>query len=245
MNTVDQVIRFQLHGKVAHFSRAETQTSILSYPVPPRTVLLGLVAAILGVPKDAAPKILEPCQIAVNGGSAGSHWHTAKLRKDPPEPLPRHVKAKQAGDRNGKEEKASLITQEWLWRPRYTVWVELPNAFQSELMDRLLHRRWHFTPYLGISEMLAEIDETEAYDAIHLPRGSHSVSTVVRHDAMQINVDDVLDRELGLRIFSMPRTVSVDRVFTHEKYVMESSGNAVIVETDQAYQIGDQVVTFL
>ena len=242
---MEQVICFRLHGKFAHFSLAETQTSILSYPVPPRTALLGLVAAILGLSKDMAPQVLEPCKIAVAGGAIASHWHTAKFRKDPPELLPRQVKSNQAADRHGKPEKASLITQEWLWQPRYTVWVKLPDEFQPELIDRMLQRRWHFSPSLGISEMLAEIDEAEVHDAILLHPGPHAVSSVLRHNAMRIDVNDALDRELGLQIFSMPRTVSIDRVFTHEQYVMESSGHCVRVDTDQAYQIGHEVVTFL
>ena len=44
-----RVVRFRYQGRVGHFLRAEMNASALSYPVPPRTALLGLVGNILGL----------------------------------------------------------------------------------------------------------------------------------------------------------------------------------------------------
>lgn len=44
---------FDLKGKFAHFRKFYTNSSSLSYLVPPRTVIEGMVAAILGFERDS------------------------------------------------------------------------------------------------------------------------------------------------------------------------------------------------
>src|SRR5215204_4090672 len=43
---------FEYAGRFGHFLRAEASVSALSYPVPPRTALLGMIRAVLGLEKD-------------------------------------------------------------------------------------------------------------------------------------------------------------------------------------------------
>ncbi len=239
------VVRFRFHGRMAHFARAETQTTILSYPVPPRTALLGLAGAILGMPKDAAPVLLQQAQVAVAGRVLRSHWHTAKLRKDPPEALPPRITSKQAAERSTRPEKASLITQEWLIGPDYTVWMVLPHPYHVELRDRVFDKRWHFSPCLGLSEMMASLSDGQEFGLEALDPGTYRIRSVVRWKSAEIDVADALDRSLGLSILSMPREVTLDRVFTHERYVIEAQGGAVRVRTNNAYEADGEVIVFL
>src|SRR5215471_15197821 len=78
-----RLVRFRYHGRVGHFLRAEMNASALSYPVPPRTVLLGLLGNILGLRKDEAPAVLGEAQVAVGPGSPfppRRHYHKANIR---------------------------------------------------------------------------------------------------------------------------------------------------------------------
>lgn len=245
MNSMQHAIRFRLKGKFGHFARAETQTTVLSYPVPPRTFLLGLAGAILGLEKDTPQRVLEPCQIAVSGMSLRSHWHTAKLRKDPPEELSFKIKSQLSARTTTQSEKASLITQEWLWHPAFTVWMMLPQPYHDMFSERLTQRQWYFSPYLGLSEMLADIEEVENLPAEPLSASEYTVSTVLRLRTVQLNVGDALERSLGVHMLSMPRTLTAHRVFGHEQYALESHASRVKVQTDAAFLIGDDVVTFL
>ena len=43
---------FKLFGKFAHFRKFYTNASSLSYLIPPRTVIIGLIASILKIPRD-------------------------------------------------------------------------------------------------------------------------------------------------------------------------------------------------
>ena len=42
------IIAFRLFGDYAHFSHPETIYSSLTYPVPPKTTIMGFLAAVIG-----------------------------------------------------------------------------------------------------------------------------------------------------------------------------------------------------
>src|SRR6266581_3122980 len=83
-----RVVSFRYWGRVGHFLRAEMNASALSYPVPPRTVLLGLLGNVLGMVKDQAPLVLAEAMIAVGALKSRQgvtyppqrHYHKANIR---------------------------------------------------------------------------------------------------------------------------------------------------------------------
>jgi len=240
-----KLINFRLSGRFAHFLRAEASASALSYPVPPRTVILGILGAVLGLSKDEPQIILEPADIALSGKLPKTHWHRAKLRKDPPAPLPRFIRKTQKLDRNTSPEKAALILQEWLFEPSYTVWVSIPEPHHTELKNRLNKRQWHFSPSLGLSEMIADIEYLGTNECMLLPRGTYDVQSVFQQGVGVLEMEKIFEKELVIHSLQMPRTVTADRVFSHSAYLVERDGRAVPAETDQAYKVDDKVVMFL
>jgi len=63
---MDTII-FDLEGELAHFRKFYTNSSSLSYSVPTRTSVMGIIAAILGYEKDSYYEIFseEKCEIAI------------------------------------------------------------------------------------------------------------------------------------------------------------------------------------
>jgi len=240
-----QLINFRIRGRFAHFLRAEASASALSYPIPPRTVILGILGAILGIPKDEPQRVLEPAKIAISGKLPATHWHRAKFRKDPPALLPRVIKKTDKANRDTKPEKATLVFQEWLFEPVYTVWVSISEPYHSSLELRLKERRWHFTPYLGLSEMMADIEYLGSEEGSPLPEGTYDVLSVFQQGLGEIDVKQAFQRELAIHRLQMPQSVTLDRVFHHVNYVAEREAKATPVITDQAYRVGDRIVMFL
>ncbi|UMZ72707.1 type I-B CRISPR-associated protein Cas5b [Natranaerofaba carboxydovora] len=62
-----KVISFLLKGKMAHFRRYYSNSSSLSYTLPPRTTITGIIAGILGYKRDSYYELfsLEKCNIAI------------------------------------------------------------------------------------------------------------------------------------------------------------------------------------
>ena len=240
---------FRYRGKVGHFLRAEANRSSLTYPVPPRTVLLGVIGAILGLGKDEPQQVLKEAHIAVAGVIPRTHWHCVKLRRDPPDSMPMVIKAKKNVSRtdSSKHEVATLIKQEWLWQPDFTVYAALPDTYLDDLASRIHDRRWHFTPSLGLSEMLADILPCgdSIVDAERLPLGIHDVVTVTPQQAGELDTGAIFSRGLALQSLRMPRDVTKDRVFTHASYYVEREAKPIPFNTTAAWRVGGDAVVFL
>ena len=48
-----EVLQFDISGKFAHFRKYYANNTALSYSIPPRTTIMGILAAILGKPRDS------------------------------------------------------------------------------------------------------------------------------------------------------------------------------------------------
>jgi CRISPR-associated protein Cas5h len=95
-----KLIIFRLSGRLGHFLRAEGGASApTSYPVPPRTAILGILGAVLGLEKDQPQELLEPAHLALQGKLPQTHWHGAKFRQEAIERLPRQITIQQKGNR--------------------------------------------------------------------------------------------------------------------------------------------------
>ena len=64
---VVDVLTFHLKGKMGHFRRYYSNSSSLTYSIPPRTTICGIVAGLLGMERDSYYEqfSLENCNIAV------------------------------------------------------------------------------------------------------------------------------------------------------------------------------------
>ena len=174
------IVQFRYYGKFAHFLRAEANANGVTYPLPPRTVLLGLVGAVLGLGKDEPQDKLTDAHLAVGGSLPKRFWHKTNVRKDPPAPLAFRVKASEKG--TSKEQRNFRFPQEWLWRPSFTVWAALPEPYHLDFASRLREQRCHFLPCLGLSEMVAHLEWLDDFHAEPLPAGLHWLETVGRQE---------------------------------------------------------------
>lgn len=240
-----ELISFQIKGYFAHFLRAEASASALSYPVPPRTVILGILGAVLGLSKDEPQVVLEPANIAIRGKVPKTHWHKAKLRKDPPAPLHQVIKKTQKVRENPVPEKATLILQEWLIKPDYTVWVSVPEPYNKQLKERLEQKKWYFTPSLGLSEMMADIEYLGLNICSPLPKGIYDIQSVFPRNAGALDMEQIFEKGLVIYSLQMPRSVTPDRVFSHCSYFVERDARSIPVNTEQAYKVEDNVLMFL
>ena len=229
--------------------RAEASVSALSYPVPPRTALLGMIGAVLGLEKDTPQVELRDALIAVSGPVPETHWHKVKLRKDPPTALPRKVKRGAKG--SSTDERATLIKQEWLFEPRYTVTACLPEEHHAEFASRVREKRWHYSPCMGLSEMPAQLELVAEGTAMALPSGSDvSCTSVALKEGAILDGRRTVEASghgeaLAILPQRMPRVVTEDRVFTHADYLIERSGLPIPLRADGAYEVrsGDPETT--
>ncbi len=236
-------VAFTYAAKFGHFLRAEANANGVTYPIPPRTVLLGLIGAVLGLEKDKPQQLLAEARVAVGGELPKRFWHKTNVRKDPPAPLSYSVKAKDKG--SSSEQRNFRFPQEWLWKPRYRFWAALPQSHQADFAVRLREQRWHFGPCMGLSEMLADLSDIVEGSAELLPKGVQRVQTVAPQDAVHVDTASACSDQLTLQSLRMSVSVTPDRVFTQRAYWVEIKGRPFPVETENAWECGSDVVVFL
>jgi CRISPR-associated protein Cas5h len=237
------VVCFDYTAKYGHFLRAEANANGVTYAVPPRTALLGLIAAVLGLPKDALAYELAEAQVAMAGALPQRFWHKTNVRKDPPAPLSWRIKATDKG--SSSEQRNFRFPQEWLWQPGYRVWAALPGTLHADFASRIRDRRWHFTPCMGLSEMLADLELVHEGYAEPIPRGTHLIGSVVPQDSGQVDTAKAADAGLTLQSLRMPVTVTEDRIFHHRTYWLEHRSRPFPFETALALQSGPDTFIFL
>ncbi len=54
-----EILTFDIAGKIAHFRKYYANNTAMSFTLPPRTSLMGIVAAMLGLPRDSYYKALS------------------------------------------------------------------------------------------------------------------------------------------------------------------------------------------
>ncbi len=238
------VIVFRYRARFGHFLRAEASVSALTYPVPPRTALMGMIGAVLGLPKDTPQVELRESRIAVCGAVPQRHWHRVKLRKDPPAALSMRVKRGSTGQKNPAPEMATLNKQEWLFKPDYEIVASLPSTYHEEFTDRLRNRRWHYQPCMGLSEMLADLEFVSDGKATLLPPDSNVLCESVARltEGTSINRRRTVEGGVPLAMLPlrMPREVTSGRVFSHADYLIERSGRPMPLISDAACRVETQ-----
>ena len=64
---MNKLLVFEIEGVFAHFRKGYTTTSPLTYDFPPRTVLIGMLGAMLGFDEDTYVENfpLEKCRVGI------------------------------------------------------------------------------------------------------------------------------------------------------------------------------------
>ena len=145
-----KVIIFDIWGNYAHFRKPYTTTSPLTYSIPSRTVLTGIIGAIMGIEKEKnnetlnyskcnlSLKILNPIKkVLINQNLINTK--TAKMMS----------RMESTGGR-------TQIRFEKLKDVKYRIYIEIFNEeMHKELLNKLIEHSPVYTPSFGISEDLA------------------------------------------------------------------------------------------
>ncbi len=161
---MNKLIIFDISGPFANFRKFYTNSSSSTYIVPPRTVISGLIAGIIGRPRDSYYEefSIDNAKIAVK-------------------PLTKTKKLMQTVNYYNIEIKNKTL--------RYQVPIEIlvpverdelvsyrvyffhkEKEIFNDFLDRLQNRRFIYNPYLGITEFLANIDFVSFLDNINVKK---------------------------------------------------------------------------
>ncbi len=248
------IISFRYHAKYGHFRKPYSNVSSLSYPFPPRTALAGLLGAILGVPKAEVPLKFDyrNLKVAVEiEKPIKTITHVTNLRQDSAGGIDYSIKRSKRTKKSDLKNipdwnKAALIPQEILRFPSYIIYVSMKDNM-SELISRIETKRFVYTPCMGLSGFLAELDYISKGFGQPLDPGQYNVSTVTDKDYCSLSLDWLNNAEdkhvLEVRA---PYLGSPDRIFTYKRYLLNMFSKSLPLKmTDNIYRFENKTISFL
>ena len=156
-----KVLVFDVSGEYAHFRKFNTTSSPLTFNLPTRPAIAGLLGAILGIEREVSPNIYTAGTIPVN-----ELFHPDKCIMSVQ--ILNRTKKTQIGfnlldtSKQGSSffniKNRTQIEFEFLKDAAFRIYLQHKDEnLMQELTERIENRRHHFTPYLGLAQLTADI----------------------------------------------------------------------------------------
>lgn len=226
-------VRFDVASDLAHFRRPYAITTALTFPIPPRTALCGLVGALLGLPKNDGLVYLDDTQ-AVFGFQLLAPLRTGHISlnlldtKNNPSFRPKA------------QNPHTIMRYEIIREPRYRIWFSHQDL-GPRLRDMLLEDNAHFTPSLGLAWMLCWFNNAPAWvEAEQIGETEQGVPPVTLVRANDIKGDIAWDDQSIYQRIRMPAEMQPDRCVTrYQEYILETTGQPVQAKLNTCWKLTD------
>lgn len=225
----NKVALFEIWGDYAFFRRGYTTTSPLTYPFPTRTALSGLIAAILGLEKDSYYDIFG------EGNSAFALQIVNPVKR---------IRIKQnlidtkigfyLWDYNGQR---TQILFEYIKEPRYRIYASLEGHQFDSLNDLLNEHKSIYTPYLGISECVANFEYAGTFEVSEQKADGKIIelSSVI---PWSDNIEIIPEEGKKYGKVTMPGFMNEKRVVRkYLSFIYESEGKTIKITRGRFWQV--------
>lgn len=243
----DQILVFDIRSEYGHFRKFNTTTSPLTYSIPTRPAVTGLLGAMLGIEREFASGKFPDGRLSVaeifskeNAGIAVQIMHPVK-------------KTSIAFNLLGTEKTAASffnikqrtqIEFELLKHPHFRIFISLKDSsLFIDLTNRIKDNKLHFTPYLGLSQFTATVEYKGMAKAVK--NGSDNFTEVIT--AVNLNntfTDNPVQfsyvKEFKYTSDTMPVIMQKDRkVIEYAEVIMETNGHPMAIRSSHILQLPD------
>ncbi|NKQ39816.1 MAG: type I-B CRISPR-associated protein Cas5 [Methanosarcinales archaeon] len=223
---IDKVVVFDIWGDYAHFRRFYTTTSPLTFPIPPRTALCGLIGAMIGLEKENNEYLQF---FTIDKAFIGLRLLSPVKKVIIAENLIHTKKAKGIG--------MNLIVErcqirfEFLKDPKYRIYFyHTDKDLYKKMKNNLECHKSVYTPCFGLSENIANFKfinefkiETKIADEKYIQIHSIlSAEKIADKDGIKFNLDDEF---FSIRV---PMELNTERIVTkYSDILFEKNGRPI------------------
>lgn len=163
-----EILIFDISSEYGHFRKYNTTTSPLTYSIPTRTAIAGILGAILGMERELADGIFPEKTIPVQEffSKANSDIAVQILNPVKKENVAINLINTKTSFYNLTKAGRTQIEFELLKNLKYRIYFSINNKKTfDELTERIKQKRHHFSPYLGLAQFTASIDFVDTQQA--------------------------------------------------------------------------------
>ena len=240
-----EILIFDISSEYGHFRKYNTTTSPLTYSIPTRTAIAGVLGAILGMERETSDGVYPDGAIPVQEFFSKQNSDIAVQIINP-------VKKENVGVNliNTKKSFFDLtkagrtqIEFELLKDLKFRVFVCLNNdvVVFNELTERIRNKNHHFSPYLGLAQFTASIDFIEKSKANLLENSKKEyidIITAVNLSKIEDESPIEFDNSAMYSANNMPIEMNRNReVQEYSEVLIEKNGQLIKAKVDNYYQI--------
>lgn len=234
----------KLKGKFAHFRKFYTNSSSLSYSVPPRTTIIGLIAAVMGYERDSYYETFSKDKLKV---SIKKDKPTRKIMQSV-----NYIKA--TSPKSIFEPKDhTQIPLEILTGDdgvEYTIYISSSDRnFMDELEYRVKNNKYAYAPYLGAAPFNCTL---KLYERINVePEKSNElvrISTLINSKYIVKGSVDIFENDnLKLLKERMPVEFLKDReIGSMASYIYDENGHSLKLKINTEFiKLKDENIVFM
>jgi len=157
-----EILIFDISSEFGHFRKYNTTTSPLSYSIPTRTAVAGILGAILGMEREVADGVYPADAIPVQEffSKANSDIAVQILNPVKKENVAMNLINTKTSFYDLTRAGRTQIEFELVKNVKYRIFFALNNnqPVFSELAERIKTKSHHFSPYLGLAQFTATVD---------------------------------------------------------------------------------------
>ncbi len=241
-----KIVVFDIWGDLGHFRVPYTTSSPLTFPVPPKTALYGIIGAILGYDKDS---YLEKFQNNNWKFAIGIKREITTIRI--PENLINTKVVKMFARMPKGKSCRTQINFEFLKNPYFRIYAVSSKKEELYKLEKLLREhKSKYTVSLGISECLANFKYIGTFEGVKKNRNDYvEISSIIPLSCLNDfkHISLLKEGRKYLRIH-MPKEMKPDRELVEsEDFIIESSGKPIDVKLEKYFEIEklkENIVTF-
>ncbi|SDC86088.1 MULTISPECIES: type I-B CRISPR-associated protein Cas5b [unclassified Candidatus Frackibacter] len=231
---MNKVLVFDIWAEYAHFKKYYTTTSPLTFAIPPKTTLYGLIGAILGLDKEEYLESFQEgkCQIGIE--------------------IKKPIKKTRINLNLIDTKKAKLMSRidtrtqiktEYLKDVKYRIYFQHQvDEIYDKLKQHLIEHKAVYSISLGLSENLANFEFVGEYEADRVDNNEDWVDlkTVMRIDSGYLNKGDIDFSQSDREYYSdkVALEMKPDReVIDYAQIVFEGSGKTIKAKPKAYYRL--------
>lgn len=157
-----EILIFDISSEYGHFRKYNTTTSPLSYSIPTRTAIAGLMGAILGMEREVADGVFPEGAIPVQEffSKANSEIAVQIINPVKKENVAMNLINTKMSFYDLSKAGRTQIEFELVKNVKYRIFVALNSNEEvfTDLTERIKMKKHHFSPYLGLAQFTATID---------------------------------------------------------------------------------------
>jgi len=228
------IIGLQIRADYGHFSHPATIYSSLTYPVPPKTTVMGMLGAIAGVEDYLALNAMRYAVVVERlDGKRQFCFNGIK------EALSQLNPAKGGGFTKGRKQ----FYRELLVNPRYRIYCDLRDVeqtFKERLIEILKSERSLYPLYMGINFCLAKYRFLGLFD---LKEGR--ADKVWIDSMIPLSYDFEIEPDKQYTDVRMATSIQKGRIFGgFTDYLVETSGEPILCRDADFYEVDGRKIVW-